>query len=81
MMQKNKRCKNLCFAFQWLNECHLIEQLIDKLSPDCDSEEHSSVDQLLCEIVSTGQDTSNSGSDSQMNCSQSRLLTTLERYV
>ncbi|KAB7499068.1 Serine/threonine-protein phosphatase 6 regulatory subunit 3 [Armadillidium nasatum] len=63
---------------QWLNESHLVEQLVEKLAPDCDSEEHSSVDQLLCELIIKGQDTPNGGSDSQTNGSQSRLLGTLE---
>ena len=67
--------------FQWLNNCGLIEQLIDKLSPDCDSEEHSSVDQLLQEIISSAQDIPSNVSDQSNNQSNFSLLVTLERYV
>lgn len=35
---------------QWLNDSQLVERLVDRLSPDSDPEEHSSADNLLCEI-------------------------------
>ncbi|XP_042877622.1 serine/threonine-protein phosphatase 6 regulatory subunit 3-A-like isoform X6 [Penaeus japonicus] len=58
---------------QWLNEGQLVERLVDKLSPDADPEDHSSADNLLCEISTSCRDTSSDGHQ-QSN----PLLTTLE---
>ncbi|XP_068220681.1 serine/threonine-protein phosphatase 6 regulatory subunit 3 isoform X12 [Palaemon carinicauda] len=46
---------------QWLNDSQLVERLVDRLSPDADPEEHSSADNLLCEISTSCRDV---GSDS-----------------
>ncbi|KAG0702684.1 Serine/threonine-protein phosphatase 6 regulatory subunit 3 [Chionoecetes opilio] len=35
---------------QWLNECQLIERLVERLSPEADPDEHSTADNILCEI-------------------------------
>ncbi|XP_047486746.1 serine/threonine-protein phosphatase 6 regulatory subunit 3-like isoform X1 [Penaeus chinensis] len=58
---------------QWLNEGQLVERLVDKLSPDADPEDHSSADNLLCEISTSCRDTSTDGHQ-QTN----PLLATLE---
>ncbi|XP_066937938.1 serine/threonine-protein phosphatase 6 regulatory subunit 3 isoform X12 [Macrobrachium rosenbergii] len=57
---------------QWLNGSHLVERLVERLSPDADPEEHSSADNLLCEISTSCRDV---GSDS---CQTNPLLLSLE---
>lgn len=36
---------------QWLCENQLVERLLERLSPEADSDEHTSAGQILCEIV------------------------------
>ncbi|XP_064112455.1 serine/threonine-protein phosphatase 6 regulatory subunit 3-like isoform X3 [Macrobrachium nipponense] len=57
---------------QWLNGSHLVERLVERLSPDADPEEHSSADNLLCEISTSCRDV---GSDSSQT---NPLLLSLE---
>ncbi|XP_069953268.1 serine/threonine-protein phosphatase 6 regulatory subunit 3 isoform X9 [Cherax quadricarinatus] len=58
---------------QWLNETQLIERLVERLSPEADPEEHSSADNILCEISTSCRDVTND-SHPQSN----PLLLTLE---
>lgn len=44
---------------QWLNESQLIERIVDRLSPEADPEEHSSADNILCEISTSCRDANN----------------------
>ncbi|XP_050723788.1 serine/threonine-protein phosphatase 6 regulatory subunit 3-like isoform X3 [Eriocheir sinensis] len=41
---------------QWLNDCQLIERLVERLSPEADPDEHSSADSILCEISASCRD-------------------------
>ena len=65
-------------------ECKLIEQLIDKLSHEGNPDEHSSVEQLLCNIVKCSQEVNLNGSESQgspSNNNTNKLFSVIERYV
>ena len=68
--------------FQWLSASRLIEMLIEKLSHEGHPDEHSSIDQLLCDIVINSQDDHVNGSESQgspSNGCSNKLLYVLER--
>ncbi|CAL4142183.1 unnamed protein product, partial [Meganyctiphanes norvegica] len=41
---------------QWFCENHLVERLLERLSPEADSDEHTSAGQILCEIVVAAHD-------------------------
>lgn len=58
---------------QWLNECQLIERLVERLSPEADPDEHSSADSILCEISASCRDAT-----SEAQQATNPLLQTLE---
>lgn len=61
---------------QWLNDCQLIERLVERLSPEADPDEHSSADSILCEISASCRD---AASEAQQVTNP--LLQTLERWA